>query len=86
MNRQRISRQAGSGKFARTIAAAVPIATPPHPSFDPDSSGLRPAERPDMAAWSGTPSDVEKAPKNKPRRRAEIENNRDKTPPIAFRT
>src|SRR4051794_8537995 len=29
------SRVAGSGKFARTIAAAVPIATLAHPSFAP---------------------------------------------------
>jgi hypothetical protein len=31
MNRQRISHHAGSGKFARTITAAVPIATLPDP-------------------------------------------------------
>src|ERR1700704_6266791 len=62
MNRQRIWRLAGSGKFARTIAAAVPIATLPEPSFALDLSGFRGTKKPDKAAWSGT-SEMSKKPR-----------------------
>src|ERR1700733_5110378 len=48
-------RQAGSGKFARTIAAAVPIATLPDPTFTLHLSGLQPPLRPDKGARSGAP-------------------------------
>jgi hypothetical protein len=77
---------AGLGKFARTIAAAVPIATLADPSFTVGLSGLRPAKRPDMAAWSGTPEDVEKVPKNKTSRRTKISDRRDKASGSVFRT
>src|SRR5258708_3569519 len=56
------SHHAGSGKFARTIAAAVPIATLPDPSFALHLSGLRPPVRPDMGARSGT-STMSKKPR-----------------------
>src|SRR5665213_1754007 len=54
---------AGSGKFARTIAAAVPIATPPDPSFGPHLSDLRPCKRLVMGAVQGTPKMAKKTPK-----------------------
>src|ERR1700730_14681791 len=53
---------AGPVKFARTIAAAVPIATPPNPSFAWPVGPLQASRRPDMAARSGT-SQMPKKPR-----------------------
>src|ERR1700732_2331177 len=53
---------AGPVKFARTIAAAVPIATPPNPSFAWLAGPLQASRRPDMAARSGT-SQMSKKPR-----------------------
>src|SRR3984885_10498310 len=60
-------RQAGSGKFARTIAAAVPIATLPDPTFALHLSGLQPPLRPDKGARSGAPKMSKKPRKTRPR-------------------
>ena len=66
---KKLSKIEGSGKFARTIAVAVPIATLPDPTIALHLSGLRPPLRPDKGARSGAQRCREGARKHRNRRR-----------------
>jgi hypothetical protein len=80
MKRQRKGVKAGSDKFARTIAAAVPIATPPDPSFGLHFEWLAARQKARYGCTVRNLRDVEKTPKNNTSRAAEIEAGRGKTP------
>src|SRR6185312_14803534 len=56
-------RQADPGKFARTIAAAVPIATPGKRSFCPSFEALAASPKARYGCGIRNPGNVEKAPK-----------------------